>query len=62
MHMQNMYTIKKRNLPMTIFGIGMALERHPELAKKFVEYGHEIVSHGWRWIHYQNMDPQMKYI
>ena len=49
---------KKRNLPMTIFGIGMALERHPELAKKFVEYGHEIVSHGWRWIHYQNMDPQ----
>ena len=35
---------KKRNLPMTIFGI--------------VEYGHEIVSHGWRWIHYQNMDPQ----
>jgi len=49
---------KKRNLPMTIFGIGMALERHPELAKTFVEYGHEIVSHGWRWIHYQNMDPQ----
>ena len=49
---------KKRNLPMTIFGIGMALERHPELVTKFVEYGHEIVSHGWRWIHYQNMDPQ----
>ena len=49
---------KKRNLPMTIFGIGMALERHPELAKTFVEYGHEIVSHGWRWIHYQNVDPQ----
>ena len=49
---------KKRNLPMTIIGIGMALERHPELVTKFVEYGHEIVSHGWRWIHYQNMDPQ----
>jgi allantoinase len=49
---------KKRNLPMTVFGIGMALERHPELAQKFVEYGHEIVSHGWRWIHYQNIDPK----
>jgi len=49
---------KRRNLPMTIFGIGMALERHPELTKAFVEYGHEIASHGWRWIHYQNMDEQ----
>ena len=49
---------KRRDLPMTIFGIGMALERHPELTKAFVEYGHEIASHGWRWIHYQNMDEQ----
>jgi putative urate catabolism protein len=49
---------KRRNLPMTIFGIGMALERHPELTRAFVEYGHEIASHGWRWIHYQNMDEQ----
>ena len=47
---------QKRNLPMTIFGIGMALDRYPELAKTFVALGHEIVSHGWRWIHYQNMD------
>jgi peptidoglycan/xylan/chitin deacetylase (PgdA/CDA1 family) len=52
---------KKRNLPMTIFGIGMALERHPELVRKFVEYGHEIVSHGWRWIHYQQMDAQTEF-
>ena len=49
---------KRRDLPMTIFGIGMALERHPELTRVFVEYGHEIASHGWRWIHYQNMDEQ----
>jgi putative urate catabolism protein len=49
---------KRRNLPMTIFGIGMALERHPELTRAFVEYGHEVASHGWRWIHYQNMDEQ----
>jgi peptidoglycan/xylan/chitin deacetylase (PgdA/CDA1 family) len=33
----------------------MALERHPELTAAFVELGHEIACHGWRWIHYQNL-------
>ena len=49
---------KSRNLPMTIFGIGMALDRNPELAKTFIAHGQEIVSHGWRWIHYQNIDEE----
>jgi allantoinase len=49
---------KSRNLPMTIFGIGMALDRYPELANTFIAHGHEIVSHGWRWIHYQNIDEE----
>jgi putative urate catabolism protein len=47
---------EKRGLPLTVFGVSMALERHPELTKAFVELGHEIACHGWRWIHYQNMD------
>jgi allantoinase len=47
---------EKRKLPLTVFGISMALERHPELTQAFVELGHEIACHGWRWIHYQNMD------
>jgi allantoinase len=47
---------EKRKLPLTVFGVSMALERHPELTKAFVELGHEIACHGWRWIHYQNMD------
>ena len=34
----------------------MALQRHPELTQAFVELGHEIACHGWRWIHYQHMD------
>jgi peptidoglycan/xylan/chitin deacetylase (PgdA/CDA1 family) len=29
---------------------GMALQRHPELTAAFVELGHEIACHGWRWI------------
>jgi peptidoglycan/xylan/chitin deacetylase (PgdA/CDA1 family) len=31
------------------------LQRTPDLAAAFVEDGHEIVSHGWRWIDYTTM-------
>ncbi len=41
---------------MTIFAVGMAMERNPEVARAFVELGHEVASHGWRWIDYQYMD------
>jgi putative urate catabolism protein len=51
---------EKRKLPMTIFGVGMALQRHPEVTKAFVELGHEIACHGWRWIHYQHMDEAIE--
>ena len=47
---------ERRGLPMTIFGVSMALERHPELTHAFVKLGHEICCHGLRWIHYQNFD------
>ena len=47
---------ERRGLPLTIFGVSMALQRHPELTRAFVELGHEIACHGWRWIHYQNID------
>lgn len=47
---------EKRGLPLTIFGIAMALQRHPELTTSFVDLGHEIACHGLRWIHYQHID------
>ncbi|MBW8759149.1 MAG: allantoinase PuuE [Burkholderiales bacterium] len=47
---------ERRGLPLTVFGVGMALERSPEVAAAFVEAGHEIACHGWRWISYQAMD------
>ena len=47
---------ERRGLPLTVFGVGMALERSPEVAAAFVELGHEIACHGWRWISYQAMD------
>jgi allantoinase len=45
-----------RGLPLTIFGVGMALQRCPEVAAACVELGHEIACHGWRWINYQQVD------
>jgi putative urate catabolism protein len=47
---------EKRGLPLTVFGVAMALERNPQLVARFLELGHEIACHGWRWIHYQHMD------
>lgn len=46
---------EKHKMPLTVFGVAMALQRHPELTKAFVEQGHEIACHGLRWIHYQEM-------
>jgi len=51
---------EKRELPLTIFGVAMALQRHPELTKAFVEQGHEIACHGLRWIHYQEMPEEQE--
>jgi len=51
---------EKRGLPLTVFGVGMALQRHPELTAAFVELGHEIACHGWRWIHYQHVDEAVE--
>lgn len=47
---------EQRGLPMTIFGVSMALQRNPDVTQAFVDLGHEIACHGWRWIHYQNLD------
>lgn len=47
---------ERRQLPLTVFGIAMALERNPELTATLVALGHEIACHGWRWIHYQDVD------
>ena len=47
---------EKRQLPLTVFGVGMALQRHPDVTAAFVELGHEIACHGWRWINYQTID------
>ncbi len=46
----------ERRLPVTVFGIGMALLRNREAVAAMLESRWEICSHGWRWIHYQDVD------
>ncbi|MDP3846627.1 MAG: allantoinase PuuE [Pseudomonas sp.] len=47
---------KKFDIPLTIFAVAMAAQRNPELIRAMAAAGHEICSHGYRWIDYQYMD------
>lgn len=46
---------KKFDVKMSILGVVRGLQHYPELTRAFVEYGHEVLSHGWRWIDYHHM-------
>ncbi len=45
----------KKKIPLTIFGVGMALERNKEICQAITKANYEVASHGWRWIDYQNV-------
>ena len=45
----------EKNIPVTIFGVAMALERNPDVCKAIINGNYEVASHGWRWIDYQNI-------
>jgi allantoinase len=47
---------ERRQMPLTVFAVSMALQRHLELAEAFMELGHEIACHGWRWVNYQQIN------
>lgn len=51
---------ERRDLPLTVFGVAMALQRNPEVAQAFRELNHEVACHGWRWIHYQNIPEEIE--
>ena len=51
-----MRILAERRIPVTIFGVSMALQRNPEAVAAMVAAGHEIACHGWRWISYQCVD------
>ena len=51
--LHKLFQVKK--IPITVFGVGMALEKNPEVCKAIIEADYEVASHGWRWIDYQNV-------
>ena len=46
----------QRKLPVTVFGVAMALQRNPDAVAAMQSAGWEIASHGYRWIDYQFVD------
>ncbi|WP_067520132.1 allantoinase PuuE [Endozoicomonas ascidiicola] len=45
-----------RQIPVTVYGVAMAMERNPEAVKAMLDADWEIASHGYRWIDYQFHD------
>jgi putative urate catabolism protein len=48
------------HVPVTVFAVGMAVERYPEPVQALHQAGHEICSHGYRWIDYQYVDESVE--
>jgi putative urate catabolism protein len=47
-----------RKIPLTVFGVAMALKRNPAVVDAMWEAQWEIASHGYRWIDYQFVDEK----
>lgn len=48
----------RRGLPLTVFGVAMALARNPLIVEAIKAADYDVVCHGWRWLHYQHIDEQ----
>ncbi len=50
----------ERQLPLTVFAVAMAAQRHPAVIEAALKAGHEIASHGLRWINYHGIDKDVE--
>ena len=50
----------ERKLPLTIFGVGLALKKNNEVCSAMKEAKFEIASHGYRWIDYQHVSEDIQ--
>jgi peptidoglycan/xylan/chitin deacetylase (PgdA/CDA1 family) len=48
--------LRRHGIPATFTAAALSLERAPDLARQIVADGHEVCSHGWRWVHQYRMD------
>ena len=51
---------QEKKIPITIFGVAMALERNPEVCEAIKNGDYEVACHGWRWIDYQNVKKSVE--
>lgn len=51
---------EERELPLTAFAVGRALELNPEAGMALAELGHEVAGHGYRWIDYRYVHEQIE--
>ena len=51
---------KEKKIPVTIFGVGLALKQNPEVCDAIKNGDYEIAAHGYRWIDYQNIKKSIE--
>ena len=51
---------RRYDIPLTVFGVAMALERNPAVVDAVLEAGDEICSHGYRWIDYRQVPEDVE--
>ena len=51
---------KEKNIPITVFGVAMALQRNPEICEAIKNGNYEVACHGWKWIDYQNVKKNVE--
>ena len=51
---------RSREIPLTVFAVATAMERHPEVIEACLKAGHEIASHGYRWINYDGFSESLE--
>jgi hypothetical protein len=52
--------LRMSGVKVCLLAVAKAVERNPEITRAFVEEGHEIVSHGYRWLDYQTIAPEIE--
>jgi allantoinase len=51
---------KDKNIPVTIFGVGLALEQNSEVCEAIKNGNYEVAAHGYRWIDYQDVKKSIE--
>ena len=46
---------QEKKIPITVFGVSMALEKNPEVCRAIKDANYEVAWHGGRWVDYQNI-------